>query len=210
MPRTARPDWINWRTSEAREIILGDLEDGRLPLDEEVVSAQEAWDEMYYVLPEFEHVVFSQFKARLKDHRRQLARRKGSVDTFLVAFRHDQELRRQGYIPGGGPFDQHGRRIFALSAANPLLRDDVIDEKHKEMTTEELHASRDEYLEWPIEVFRRRLRQEIGTQKWFYYLEWKRAKKLLKRGKRDMDPGPDSEEEEEDEDKDEDEPMEVD
>ena len=91
----------------------------------------------------------------------------------------------------------------------PLLREDVIDEKHKEMTTEELHALRDEYQEWDIETFRSRLRQEVATQKWLYYLDWKRAQKLLKRGKKDEDPGPDSEEEEDDqEDEEEDEAME--
>ena len=39
--------------------------------------------------------------------------------------------------------------------------------KHKEMTTEELHASRNEFLEWPIEEFCRDLHQEISTQKWY-------------------------------------------
>ena len=91
--------------------------------------------------------------------------------------------------------DKRGQPIFDRSAAKPLLKEDVIDEKHKEMTTEELHASREEYQQWDIKIFRRRLRQEISTQKWFYYLEWKRAKKLLKRGKKSEDPGPDSEEE---------------
>lgn len=204
MPRSSRSDWIDWRKSAAREVILDDLVDGRLPLEEDVVSAEEAWEEMYFVLPEFQDVVFSQFEARLADHRKQVARRQGAQTIFLDAFRHDQRLRAEGYIPGGGMYNRHGQPIFDRSPAAPLLKGDVIDEKHKEMTTEELHASRDEFVAWPIDVFRRRLRQEISTQKWFYYLEWKRAKKLLKRGKKSQDPGQDSEEEDEE---DEDEPM---
>lgn len=209
MPRSARPDWIDWRKSAARQVILDDLADGRLPIDADVVTAEEAWEEMYFILPEFQNVVFSQFKARLKDHRKQVGRRAGATDTFLLAFRHDQDLQRNGYLRGGGRYDHRGRPIFYRSAAMPLLRQDVIDEKHKEMTTEELHALRDEYEEWDIETFRRRLRQEVATQKWLYYLDWKRAQKLLKRGKKDEDPGPDSEEEEDDqEDEEEDEAME--
>lgn len=197
MPRAANPDWINWRTSEAREVILDDLVTGILPLDAEVVSAEEAWEEMYFALPEFKDVIFGQFKVRLKDHRKQVSRRSEASTTFLDAFRHDRALRAQGYLPGGGLYNRHGERIFDRSAAKPLLREDVIDEKHKEMTTEELHASRDEFRVWDISMFRRRLRQEIGSQKWLYYLEWKRAKKQLKRGKKSQDCGEDSEEEDE-------------
>ena len=198
--RQRRPDWINWRKSEAREVILNDLMELRLPIEEDVMSAEEAWEEMYFPLPEFQNVVFSQFKARLKDHRKQVGRRMGANTFFLDAFRHDQQLMERGIIPGAGEHDRHGNLIFDRSAAKPLLKGDVIEEKHKEMTPEELHGSRDEYQIWPIETFRRRLRQEICTQKWLYYLEWKRAKKQLKRGQLNMDPGPDSEEEEDSDD----------
>ena len=59
----------------------------------------------------------------------------------------------------------------------------------------ELHQSKDEYKEWEFKHFCRRVRQEIRSQKWLYYLEWKRAKKALKRGQKEQDPGEDSEEE---------------
>ena len=203
MPRSTKTDWIDWRKSEAREVILDDLESGRLPLDADVVSAEEAWEEMYFPLPEFQNVIFSQFKARLKDHRQQVSRRKGAHEIFLEAYRHDMELRRQGYLPGGGPYDQRGDLKFEQSAAQPLLKQDVSDELHKNLTPSELHESREEYhLVWPLDHFRRRLRQEISTQKYLYYLEWKRAQKLMKRGKLEMDKGEDSEEEKEDDDMD--------
>lgn len=195
MPRSSHPDWINWRPSAARQVIIDDLAEGRLPLDDSVVTAEEAWEEMYFVLPEFQNVTFSQFKARLKDHREQARRRTNAANTFIIAFRHDQELQRQGYLAGGGMYDRHGQLIFDRSAAKPLLRQDVIDELHKNMAPEELRDSRDEFKEWPLEIFKRRLRQEIATQKWLYYLEWKRAKKLLKRGQKNKDRGADSEEE---------------
>lgn len=204
MPRRTKTDWIDWRKSEAREVILDDLESGRLPLDADVVSAEEAWEEMYFPMPEFQNIMFSQFKARLKDHRKQVLRRKGSHEVFLEAFRHDMELRRQGFLPGERPYDQRGELMFVHSAAQPYLKQDVSDELHKNMTSEELHESRGEYMEWPLYHFRRRLRQEISTQKYLYYLEWKRAQKQLKRGQKDKDQGEDSEEENNDEDGDDD------
>ena len=57
------PDWIDWCKSKAREIILDNLTTGTLPLDGDAVTAEEAWEEMYWAMPKFEGVVFSQFKA---------------------------------------------------------------------------------------------------------------------------------------------------
>ena len=187
MARPRNPEWIDWRTSAARKIVLEDLDGQVLPLEDDVVSAQEAWDDIYSHLPEFRDVVFSQFKARLKDHRKQVGRKHQAVYSQLHAYEHDRRLYpRQTH-------NQHGERVFDLSAAKPLLREDVVDEKHIEMTVEALHNSRPEYREWNLGIFRRRLRQEIRTQKWYYYLDWKRAKKRQKRGLRNEDPGPDSE-----------------
>ena len=59
--------------------------------------------------------------------------------------------------------------------------------------------SRNKYLEWSIEVFHYHLHREISTQKWYYYREWKRANKLLKRGRQEIDQGQNSEEEDSEE-----------
>jgi hypothetical protein len=48
-----------------------DLEKGIFSLEESEVSTMEAW-EFYSALPEFVNFVFSQFKARLLDHRAQV------------------------------------------------------------------------------------------------------------------------------------------
>lgn len=199
MPRRpSNPNWIDWRKSQAREILLEDLESGVLPLEADYVTAQVAWETMYVNLPEFLNVVFSQFEARLKDHRKQVSRRRQATETQLHAFRHDRRLYpRQTH-------NQNGERVFSLSAAKPLLKEDVVDEKHLQMTVEALRNSRPEYREWSLAIFRRRLHQEIRTQKWFYYLEWKRAKKKQERGLPNEDPGADSEEESEDESEDDD------
>ena len=70
MTSRRREGWIDWRRSEAREIILADLKDGTLPVDG--VSTQEAW-ERYRTKPAFANVEYAQFSARLRDHRNQVS-----------------------------------------------------------------------------------------------------------------------------------------
>ena len=107
MPRAKNPDWVDWRThlgGRPREILLEDLENEALLLDEEIMSAEEAWEEIYMHLWEFSDVIFSQFKARLKDHRKQVARRKNAYVVHIVAYQHDRELYpRIGHNKHGEP-----------------------------------------------------------------------------------------------------------
>lgn len=74
MPTTKNPNFISWRNSIPKRIILEDLIGGILPLEEHELSAEEAWEMCYQHMAEFvtAGVVFSQFEARLKDHRRQV------------------------------------------------------------------------------------------------------------------------------------------
>jgi hypothetical protein len=68
------PDWIDWRNSAAREIILEDLEPGGALYGMDNVPVTEVF-EFYSLLPEFQKVVLSQFTARLKDHQAQAGER---------------------------------------------------------------------------------------------------------------------------------------
>jgi hypothetical protein len=78
---TQRPKttgFIDWRGSKARAIILRDLELGGYLVDKDNVTAEDLFI-WYKKMPEFEDVIFKQFKARLADHRKQ-ARTKGFID----------------------------------------------------------------------------------------------------------------------------------
>ena len=134
------PDWIDWHRSEAKFVILYNLENGILPLDNDKVSAEEAWEVQYHHMQEFQNVVFSQFKERLCDYGIQVRQCTGASYQQLEAM-HDHLL-----YPWC-QYNQQGECIFNLSTAKPKLQEDIVDEKHKEMTIEELHASCDEYLE---------------------------------------------------------------
>jgi hypothetical protein len=61
-----REGWIIWKPSKARQILLGDLEEGLLPVDADEMSAEEAWDIMYGHMAEFVPVVFSRFKETIE------------------------------------------------------------------------------------------------------------------------------------------------
>ena len=192
MPRgTRRASWIEWRKSDARQIVLDDLESELLPLDEDEMSAEAAWEVMYSHMVEFAAVPFDQFKARLTDHRKQRQRKVNANDRQLAAFYHDL-----GIHPAQEQ-DQHGNRVFVLSDAYPLLQQDIQADRHLVTSITNLHGSRDEYLSWPLRIFVRRVRQEVKRQKFIYYLSWKRAMKEYKRGGRNADTY-DSEEESDD------------
>ena len=70
---------IDWRRSDAKKVLLKDLEEGRLTLEATEVSAEQAWAN-YRHRQEFNNVQFNQFKARLKDHREQVKRRQAKSD----------------------------------------------------------------------------------------------------------------------------------
>jgi hypothetical protein len=67
MPRSKNPDYIDWQKSQAKNVIISDLEDGVLSAYETAVSSEQAWD-VYKNLPEFKDVCFKQLKEGLKDH----------------------------------------------------------------------------------------------------------------------------------------------
>jgi hypothetical protein len=134
-----REGWIKWKPSKAKQILLDDLEEGILPVDADELSAEEAWEIMYSHMAEFNEVVFSQFKDRLRDHRKQVREdtARAAIEAELLA--HDRSLfPRQMENCRGEP-------VFDLSAAKLLLRADVEDGKNLTMTPRQLQLTRDEY-----------------------------------------------------------------
>lgn len=69
------PTNIDWRYSDARKILLQDLESGALTLDEEEMTALTAWT-IYSSKEAFKNVEYQQFKRQLKAHRSQVKKRR--------------------------------------------------------------------------------------------------------------------------------------
>jgi hypothetical protein len=158
-----------WKPSKARQILLGDLEAGILPVDAEELSAEEAWEIMYSNMAEFVEVVFSQFKERLRDHRKQVGKQTARSALESEALAHDRLLfPRQMENCRGEP-------LFDLSAAKLLLRADVQDGKHLTMKPLQLQTTRDEYKPYSHKVFKHQIYQEVRRVKFINYLQQRRA-----------------------------------
>jgi hypothetical protein len=177
MPRTKNPDYIDWKNSEAREVIMFDLLEGILPLSADAITAEEAW-EIYRDLPEFSRVVFQQFKERLRDHRKQITQKKCQTAQELQALAHDQALHPRH------SHNERGEVVFDLHAAKRLLQDDIKAKKHERLVPSALQATRPEYILFKPEIFKHRIYQEIRRQKYIFYLNLKRAEaKRRQRGR---------------------------
>jgi hypothetical protein len=169
MPRRKNPDWIDWRTSAARQILMEDLEPEGILFGKDHVLAEKAW-EFYSTLPEFSRVVFTQFKVRIKDHRTQANKQSRASQRDVRALAHDRALYpRQGH-------NEHGERVFDLSAARKLLREDVHNNLHTTMVPSVFQQTRQEYSAFKPHIFKHRIYQEVRRQKYLHYLELKRAK----------------------------------
>ena len=159
-----------WADSRARLRILDDLDDNSLPLYKKELSAEDTWNLVYKDLPEFSEVEFERFRDRLRDHRRQVIKRKNKCSMELEAYLHDRNLYPRQEI------DRDGCTVFDISAAKKLLEQDVKEKKHLSMSRAALQASREEYMEYPAHKFKERIYQAVKREKFINYLEDKRSK----------------------------------
>ena len=162
--------WIKWRNSKARALLLKDIRSGVLSLDANETTAQQAW-EVYKHSPAFlaEGVVFSQFKERLRDHRKQMGKKAYISQKQLEALIHDRKLYPRA------PHNHKGEPVFDASNAKPLLRTDVADKKYKTMTPSQLQKSRPEYHMFDSVKFKERIYQEVRRQKFIHSRRLRRA-----------------------------------
>ena len=170
-------------------MLLDDLHNDILPLQEFEMPAEEAWVLQYSEMYEFKDVVFSQFEARLKDHRKQVTRNKTSQILEMGAYENDRALYPRA------THDQRGNLVFDVHEAKALLVEDIADGLNDHMTADALWDLRTPYQDFSLDYFRRRFRQEIRAKKFKFYLECKRAEKQRKRGLKPEAPLYDSEEE---------------
>ena len=169
MPRSKKEGWISWRGCAARTVLMTDLIDGILPVEASRITAEEAW-EVYKTMDEFAIVVFDQFKARLQDHRKQVAENKIRAARELDALRHDRRLFPRQTV------NHQGELVFDLHPAKLLLRADVKAGKHLRMTPRELQLTNVSYEMFEPDIFRQRIYQEVRRFKFVNYLIERRAK----------------------------------
>ena len=166
MPSLKIPNAISWRGSAARKVLLRDLEVGVLDLNDDETSAEEAWEDVYKHLVEFETVPFEQFKKQLQAHRLQVLRKVKMSGADFVRFRNTRD-----HVPAP-------QGLFRDSSTHLLLREDVVAEmaigSGLEIPSDQFRSHRPEYLAMTPRHFGERLQQERRHQKYINYLNEKR------------------------------------
>ena len=167
--RREKPQWIKWDKSDAKKVIMDDLQCGRLKPD---VSAEKAFS-FYKKLPQFEKVCISQFELRLADHRKQVNKQFKLASGEEEAFRKDQKL---GF-KNTKTHNHRGELILHLSDVHDLLREDVQDNKHLGLTPSDFQSTRPEYAGIDTTKFKERVKYEEKRKKFIFHCDLKRQKK---------------------------------
>jgi len=177
---------VDWLRCAAREIMLEDLRTGRLSLNEEETTAEQAW-QFYRSLHEFELVPFKQFKRQLKAHRAQVSK------LVAISWPQEQALENDRLLHPVRTTNQNGKPLFYLTEAATVLREDIKDDVHAGMTPSQFRRTRRVYRECGLSMkeFKQRIYQEIRYRKYVNYLNQERerlltqvAEKRVKGGKR--------------------------
>jgi len=139
---------VPWGKSKAKELLFQDIAAGRA-----VGTARE----IYSSRPEYAAAQpnFNAFAGNFYRLRKWIAKHQERADEDAAALAHDVlENPRAMMDPRGYPrWDQ--------SDAFKLLKQDIADGKQDEMAPQQLHQSRDEYKDFPLEVFRNHIYQEL-------------------------------------------------
>lgn len=175
-----RKGFIDWANSKSKRIVMEDLIEGTLPLSSKECSPKQAWERLYKNHPVFkkERVMYEQFTDRLRDHRKQVTKKKMSSRKQQEMYEHHQKLfPRQTH-------NARGELVFDVHPAKLLLREDIVMEKHLTMTPQDLQASRPEYALFKKKKFQERIYQEVRYQKFVNWLNIQREIKGRRRKKK--------------------------
>lgn len=156
---------IKWEESEAKFIVLEHLVQGILPLDSKEMPPKQAW-ETYRDLDDFKDVSYVQFRTNLNKYRKYVKSEpmKFHFHAFLKskreedAFIHDMKL---------FPKEKRNDADFDLYV---LLREDVENGKHLELTPLQLRKTRKEYMEVDQAYFRKKFSHAVRRKTFFNWL----------------------------------------
>ena len=157
----------DWGKSPGRQLLLHDIAEGKL----DDWKPERVWEE-YHQRPEFtglERYDKQVFKSRLRSLRNSVknTKEKGEQaieraqrDAILVA--HDRGLNPYG------DFNSRGRPVIHRSETLSLLRQDLADGLYVKGLPMDLYNMRPEYgRDFTPSEFRKRIQQEILTNKWY-------------------------------------------
>lgn len=158
MAPTKKPEF--WRDSKAKQMLLDDLRNGRVPLQKgDGMTDKEVFASRIDLYNQFGG--YKNFPSRLKRAREMITIKKDRSASDAAAFAHDRTLFPEKTV------NHSGQPIWRDSCvAKGLLTKDIEDGKHKTLTKKELWLSRNEYFEvYSLEVFRGKVYQTEKTLK---------------------------------------------
>ena len=139
-----------WQFSTARKILRRDM-------IAEIVTLKSDPKEVHGMYKDYEDYDVKKFPNYIKSMHLQVQRDRRLAAADVLMYGRDVEtiatLRA----------DQVANKDWHRSHACQLLKEDVDNEKHLVMSPKELHASREEYMEWPLTKFRNHLYQRIDA-----------------------------------------------
>ena len=150
----------SWENSEGKKLLLNDLRSGAIPLDPKLMKPAVAFQRRpeAFSVPNYEDGK-RLFGGRLRSAREQVRERNERSSVEAAALEQDRKIHPKPAV------NHRGEPRWEGSAAEMLLKQDVKEGKHETMQPRELHASRVDYADWPLDVFRNHIYQEVRLQK---------------------------------------------
>lgn len=174
--KTRREGWVDWRNHPAKEIIQNDFLVGGIFYEALKENKEIDLKVLFLTYTKshpniFEEVQFSQFQARVNDYvtRFKVGHQRSIDEEAWMA--HDRSLHPRQVR------NTRGELVFDLHQGKQLLRDDVKNGRHIGVLPRVFRMSRPEYCEFPEDIFRQRIYQEIRFRKYCNHLEDQRKKK---------------------------------
>lgn len=160
-----------WRDHPLRAFLEAELLNYNIPLDVNTMGPKEVWDTYSIQQPNlFDGMVFDKaFKRRLASLRKQVSANLDRAALDQLAF----DIHRYNFPYQ--PFDAQGYRNWHGSQAEELLEEDLAEGLYPGMKPSELYATRAEYQEFSLDVFRGHIHQSIQTAKYYHTLKTREA-----------------------------------
>ena len=126
--------------------------------------------DVYGMREEYQQYPYINFRTNLNNLRKSIQKLQGHADEDSAALAHDLEVRpRLTKTPRGYP-------VWDGSAAERFLKLDIDRGEHEKMNPRMLRGTRKEYEEFPLEVFRDHIYQEVLSRTASLYWSTKKKK----------------------------------
>ena len=172
---------IKWKKSKAKQLLYQDIRDGRVPLNSKDENGKSTMNlrVIYDMRPEYSEYHYDKFSSRvsslrktIKDCNNRAELDQEAFDNYKTNHPNISFYSHKGYIQWQG------------SEAQVKAQKDISTGEHVKLGMEGLWAARPAYYtNFPLEVWRDKIRQEIRTAKYLHTLEVKgrdmRKKKLV-------------------------------